>query len=68
MDSLGGKWSTIYETVDPLGNDKNVLTSEAQYQIPGLTRIILAAFATREVVGSYVDYKTKIKVTTANLV
>lgn len=60
MGSLGGKWSTIYETVDLLGNKKNILTSEAKYQIPGLTRIAPAAIATRDVVGSYVDYKTEI--------
>lgn len=46
----------------------NALTSEAEYQIPGQTRMTLAAFATREVVGSYIDQKAKIQITTGNLI
>lgn len=34
----------------------------------GYTRMALADFATRGALGSYVDYKTKIKITTGNLV
>lgn len=61
-------WSVRYEIMDPLGEKKNVRACEAECQIPGHTRMALAAFATREVVGSYIDYKTKIKITTRNVV
>lgn len=33
----------------------NALASEAEYQIPGQTRMALAALAAGEVVGSYID-------------
>lgn len=33
----------------------SAMSSEAEYQTPGQTRISLAAFAAREAVGSYMD-------------